>query len=158
MMKRRSSARTHSRRLALFLIVLSSLSVTAAASCANIHRSMPPFQPDADAMMTSAQRRRRGDVVGDKPAPMSPRGGDLSSRAAKPPTATTTAAASTVGGRLRGALFPIYGHEVKKFFLIGSIKFFVIMALTLTRDNKDTMVVTSCGAEAIAFLKVSKMR
>ena len=44
---------------------------------------------------------------------------------------------------------------MKKFFLIGAIKFFVILALTLTRDNKDTMVVTSMGAEAIAFLKVS---
>ena len=44
---------------------------------------------------------------------------------------------------------------MKKFFLIGAIKFFVILALTLTRDNKDTMVVTECGAEAIAFLKVS---
>ncbi|KAL9184639.1 hypothetical protein ACHAXT_012609, partial [Thalassiosira profunda] len=57
-------------------------------------------------------------------------------------------------GRLRNTLFPIYGEEVKKFFLIGSIKFFVILALTLTRDNKDTMVVTECGAEAIAFLKI----
>ena len=28
------------------------------------------------------------------------------------------------------------------------------MALTLTRDTKDTLVVTQCGAEAIAFLKV----
>ena len=57
---------------------------------------------------------------------------------------------------IRDALFPIYGkNEVTKFLLIGSIKFFVILALTLTRDNKDTMVVTECGAEAIAFLKVS---
>jgi len=39
--------------------------------------------------------------------------------------------------------------------LIGAIKFFVILVLTLTHDNKDTMVVTACGAEAIAFLKVS---
>ena len=61
------------------------------------------------------------------------------------------------GSALRNALFPIYGkEEVTKFLLIGSIKFFVILALTLTRDNKDTMVVTACGAEAIAFLKVSK--
>jgi len=37
---------------------------------------------------------------------------------------------------------------------MGSIKFFVIMALTLTRDTKDTLVVTQCGAEAIAFLKI----
>jgi hypothetical protein len=56
--------------------------------------------------------------------------------------------------RIRGAVFPIYGKEVKKFLLMGSIKFFVIMALTLTRDTKDTLVVTQCGAEAIAFLKV----
>jgi hypothetical protein len=42
-----------------------------------------------------------------------------------------------------------------KFLLIGSIKFFVVMALTLTRDGKDAMVVAECGAEAIAFLKVS---
>lgn len=59
------------------------------------------------------------------------------------------------GTKVRTALFPIHGDEVKKFLLIGSIKFFVILALTLTRDNKDTMVVTGCGAEAIAFLKVS---
>lgn len=60
------------------------------------------------------------------------------------------------GSAIRNVLFPIHGkEEVTKFFLIGSIKFFVILALTLTRDNKDTMVVTECGAEAIAFLKVS---
>lgn len=57
--------------------------------------------------------------------------------------------------KLRDAVFPIYGkQEVTKFLLIGSIKFFIIMALTLTRDTKDTLVVTQCGAEAIAFLKV----
>lgn len=56
--------------------------------------------------------------------------------------------------KLRAALFPIYGDEVRKFLLMGAIKFFVIMALTLTRDTKDTLVVTQCGAEAIAFLKV----
>jgi hypothetical protein len=59
------------------------------------------------------------------------------------------------GSAIRNALFPIHGkEEVTKFLLIGSIKFFVILALTLTRDNKDTMVVTEVGAEAIAFLKV----
>jgi AAA family ATP:ADP antiporter len=60
----------------------------------------------------------------------------------------------SLGTRIRNVLFPIHGDEVKKFLLIGSIKFFVILALTLTRDNKDTMVVTQCGAESIAFLKV----
>ena len=58
--------------------------------------------------------------------------------------------------KLRRTAFPIYGpDEVTKFLLIGSIKFFIIMALTLTRDTKDTLVVTQCGAEAITFLKVS---
>jgi AAA family ATP:ADP antiporter len=33
-------------------------------------------------------------------------------------------------------------------------QFFIILALTLTRDCKDTLVVTQCGAEAIAFLKI----
>ena len=57
--------------------------------------------------------------------------------------------------RLRETIFPIYGkEEVTKFLLMGSIKFFIILALTLTRDTKDTLVVTQCGAEAIAFLKV----
>jgi TLC ATP/ADP transporter len=58
---------------------------------------------------------------------------------------------------LRRTIFPIYGRqEVIKFLLIGTIKFFIILALTLTRDTKDTLVVTQCGAEAIAFLKVSQ--
>jgi AAA family ATP:ADP antiporter len=61
-------------------------------------------------------------------------------------------------GGLRRALFPIDSSEMTKFLLIGSIKFFVVMALTLTRDGKDAMVVAECGAEAIAFLKVSVER
>ena len=70
---------------------------------------------------------------------------------AVPADVTQTASPLT---KLRQAIFPIYGKEVKKFLLIGSIKFFIILALTLTRDTKDTLVVTQCGAEAIAFLKV----
>jgi AAA family ATP:ADP antiporter len=56
--------------------------------------------------------------------------------------------------RVRETVFPVYGHELTKFLLIGSIKFFIIAALVLTRDTKDTLVVTQCGAEAIAFLKI----
>ena len=60
---------------------------------------------------------------------------------------------------IRRTIFPIYDSvEVKKFLLIGSIKFFIILALTLTRDTKDTLVVTQCGAEAIAFLKVGILK
>ena len=77
-------------------------------------------------------------------------------------TAGAIAAPSRGGGdetpflkKVRNAVFPIYGsQEVTKFLLIGSIKFFIILALTLTRDTKDTLVVTQCGAEAIAFLKI----
>lgn len=74
-------------------------------------------------------------------------------------TTTTTYPSTTTNWRtkLRNVVFPIYGEEMTKFLLIGSIKFFVILALTITRDNKDTMVVTECGAEAIAFLKVSSL-
>ncbi len=75
--------------------------------------------------------------------------------------ATATATATTTNhtnpnwkAKIRNVVFPIYGEELTKFLLIGTIKFFVILALTITRDNKDTMVVTECGAEAIAFLKV----
>jgi len=77
------------------------------------------------------------------------------SKALPPNTVSSTASGSvSKASRLRTVLFPIQNDEMKKFLLIGSIKFFVILALTLTRDNKDTMVVTECGAEAIAFLKI----
>lgn len=63
---------------------------------------------------------------------------------------------STSGlGRLRDAVFPIYGREeTGKFLALGGIQFFIIFVLTLTRDLKDTLIITSCGAEAISFLKV----
>ena len=69
-------------------------------------------------------------------------------------SASTSPAPSSFLTRARQTVFPIYGNEVTKFLLIGSIKFFIILALTLTRDTKDTLVVTQCGAEAIAFLKI----
>jgi len=57
--------------------------------------------------------------------------------------------------KLRELFFPIYGtNDVTKFLLLSSIKFFIIFVLTLTRDTKDSLVVTQCGAEAMAFLKV----
>jgi AAA family ATP:ADP antiporter len=54
----------------------------------------------------------------------------------------------------------VTAHEYRYFKLTLYIsclflfKFFIILALTLTRDCKDTLVVTQCGAEAIAFLKI----
>jgi AAA family ATP:ADP antiporter len=56
---------------------------------------------------------------------------------------------------LREAVFPIYAsEEISKFLALGAIKFCIVFVLTLTRDTKDTLIVTQCGAEAIAFLKV----
>ena len=49
--------------------------------------------------------------------------------------------------RIRDALFPIHQHELPKFALLSVIDFFVIVVVTLTRDLKDTLVVTQCGAE-----------
>lgn len=75
----------------------------------------------------------------------------------KDPTSNNTISTTTTSpwSKIRQTIFPIYGnHEVTKFLLIGSIKFWIILALTLTRDTKDTLVVTQCGAEAIAFLKI----
>lgn len=73
---------------------------------------------------------------------------------------SSSAAPASGGGtlsKLRQAVFPIYGkQEITKFLLLGTIKFFIILALTLTRDTKDTLVVTQCGAEALAFIKVSE--
>jgi hypothetical protein len=44
-------------------------------------------------------------------------------------------------GSVRRTLFPIFGRrEVTKFLLIGSIKFFIILALTLTRDTKGSFL------------------
>jgi len=38
--------------------------------------------------------------------------------------------------------FPLYHDEIKKFITLSTINFFIILAVTLTRDIKDTMVVT----------------
>jgi AAA family ATP:ADP antiporter len=81
---------------------------------------------------------------------------DQSQQSQSGTTMTKQAAASPSGpSSLRSAVFPIYGdYEVRKFLLLGSLKFCIVLALVLTRDCKDTLVVTQIGAEAIAFLKV----
>lgn len=93
-------------------------------------------------------------------AATAPRGGET---AAAEATANITSSSDSNNkenepsslSKLRRTVFPIYGStEVTKFLLLGTIKFFIILALTLTRDTKDTLVVTQCGAEAIAFLKI----
>ena len=50
--------------------------------------------------------------------------------------------------------FPIYSNELLKFFSLSFMMFWSIFIFILSRDIKDTLIVTNCGAEAIAFLKV----
>ena len=51
-------------------------------------------------------------------------------------------------------IFPIYPKELLKFFSLSMMMFWIVFVFTMTRDTKDTLIVTNCGAEAIAFLKV----
>ena len=51
-------------------------------------------------------------------------------------------------------ILPVYPHELPKFLSLSMMMFWIVFVFTLTRDTKDTLVVTNCGAEAIAFLKV----
>lgn len=55
--------------------------------------------------------------------------------------------------KLRAAIWPIQGSEMKKFLPMGLIMFFVLFNYTILRDTKDTLVVGASGAEAISFLK-----
>lgn len=50
--------------------------------------------------------------------------------------------------------FPIYPKELAKFFSLSFMMFWIVFVFTMTRDTKDALIVTNCGAEAIAFLKV----
>mmetsp|Transcript_1427 Transcript_1427/g.2879 ORF Transcript_1427/g.2879 Transcript_1427/m.2879 type:complete len:567 (+) Transcript_1427:142-1842(+) len=55
---------------------------------------------------------------------------------------------------LKDALFPVAGWEMPKFFCMSFMMFFIIYIYTTVRDTKDTLVVSTCGAESITFLKV----
>ncbi|CAN0118141.1 unnamed protein product [Ascophyllum nodosum] len=61
------------------------------------------------------------------------------------------------GGLVAGMIsrvFRIDKPELNKFLCMSSMMFAIIYVFTMTRDTKDALVVTNCGAEAIAFLKV----
>ena len=55
---------------------------------------------------------------------------------------------------LKSALFPIDTWEMPKFFSMSLMMFMIIYIYTTVRDTKDTLVVSTCGAESITFLKV----
>lgn len=51
-------------------------------------------------------------------------------------------------------IFPVFPNEITKFLSLSFMMFWIVFVFTMTRDTKDTLIVTNCGAEAIAFLKV----
>lgn len=55
--------------------------------------------------------------------------------------------------KLRSAIWPIHGYEMKKFLPMAIMMFFILFNYTILRDTKDTLVVGASGAEAISFLK-----
>lgn len=55
--------------------------------------------------------------------------------------------------RWRQLLWPIHGHELKKFLPLGFIMFGILFNYTLLRDTKDALVVNAAGAGIIPFLK-----
>ena len=150
--------RRHRRHIIGTFIALAHLSLLSSVAAS----LTSPSDPSMCSGPTSSTLHRRGSrdksALAHSLAATAPRGGSTKftppASAAKAKTMEAPSAGNG-GNKLRNILFPVYGEEMTKFLLIGSIKFFVILALTLTRDNKDTMVVTECGAEAIAFLKVS---
>lgn len=48
---------------------------------------------------------------------------------------------------------PILPGELPKFISLSFMMFWIVFVFTMTRDTKDALIVTNCGAEAIAFLK-----
>jgi len=59
-------------------------------------------------------------------------------------------------GKLRSALWPIHGYEMKKFLPMGAMMFFILFVYTILRDTKDSLVITSQGGDAavLPFLKL----
>ncbi len=56
-------------------------------------------------------------------------------------------------GKWRSMLWPIHGFELKKFLPMFFLFFFINFNYTILRDTKDSLIVTSTGAETIPFLK-----
>ena len=55
--------------------------------------------------------------------------------------------------KLRAALWPIHGYELKKFLPMGMMMFCALFNYTIVRDIKDALVVKAAGAETISFIK-----
>merc|ERR1712110_1224197 len=59
-------------------------------------------------------------------------------------------------GKIRGALFPIHNHELKKFLPMGIMMFFILFNYTILRDTKDALLGTApnSSTEAFNFVKL----
>merc|ERR1711977_255423 len=59
-------------------------------------------------------------------------------------------------GKFRAALFPIHGHELKKFLPMGIMMFFILFNYTILRDTKDALLGTApnSSTEAFNFVKL----
>ena len=55
--------------------------------------------------------------------------------------------------KLRSIFWPIHRHELKKIVPMLLLFFCISFNYTILRDTKDTIIVTSSGAEAITFVK-----
>lgn len=130
------------KRFALLLLPLLSIAVV------SIGKAASREQPGALVPRTEPVREHKfGAIRGGARGQATARRNRRTERMMDPPKSSL--------GRLRDAVFPIYGgEETGKFLALGAIQFFIIFVLTLTRDLKDTLIITSCGAEAISFLKV----
>lgn len=57
-------------------------------------------------------------------------------------------------GKWRAFFWPVHVYELKKLLPMFLMFFFISFNYTILRDTKDTLIVTSSGAETIPFLKV----
>lgn len=57
-------------------------------------------------------------------------------------------------GKWRSFFWPVHSFELKKLLPMFFLFFFINFNYTILRDTKDTLIVTSTGAETIPFLKV----
>lgn len=57
-------------------------------------------------------------------------------------------------GALRSFFWPVHGYELKKLLPMFVMFLCISFNYTILRDTKDTLIVTSSGAETIPFLKV----
>lgn len=57
-------------------------------------------------------------------------------------------------GKLRTFFWPVHSYELKKLLPMFLMFFCISFNYTILRDTKDTLIVTSSGAETIPFLKV----